>query len=182
LTTRRARAVTYGVVALLAGLVIHATDGRSTSERPPAREEVAPAAPAADSVATRPAASPSEREDTLGRGETITSVLARGGVSDVIMREVLRAASMLDMRRIPAGMRVVTRAAHPDSSPSEIVFFLSQDRKLRLRRSGTAWEGAEERTPWRTDTVVVSGTIRSSLYEAMQTASRGTLSPPRASS
>jgi murein DD-endopeptidase MepM/ murein hydrolase activator NlpD len=175
LSPRRARAVTYGVVALLATVVIRATDGRSSPERPPVREGVAPAAPA-DTLTTLPPAGPAEHEDTLGRGESLGEVLARGGVSEMLQKEVLRAASALDMRRIPAGMRVVTRMAHPDSAPSEIVFHLSVDRLLRLRRSGNAWNGAEERMPWRTDTVVVSGTIRSSLHQAMMAASRGVLS------
>jgi len=175
LSTRRARAVAYGVVALLACVVIRATDGRSEEGRPLALEGATTAV--RDSLALQTSvAPPAEHEDTLGRGESLTALLARGGVSDVVIGEVLRAASMLDMRRIPAGMRVVTRTTHPDSAPSEIVLHLSVDRLLRLRREGGAWAGVEERTPWQTDTVVVAGTIRSSLYEAMQTASRGTLS------
>jgi murein DD-endopeptidase MepM/ murein hydrolase activator NlpD len=174
LSTRSARVVTYGVVALLAGVVIYATDGRPITGRPNVLQEpdsVAPAIPL-DSISV----APSEREDTLSRGESLTAVLARGGVSELVMSEVMRAASMLDMRRIPAGMRVVTRTSHPDSTPTEIVLHLGVDRLLRLRRSGSAWAGAEEKMPWKTDTVVVAGTIQSSLYQAMHTAARESLS------
>ena len=174
---RRARAVTYGVVILLAGAVIRATprlpDGRSSSERPAAlRGTTAPTAP----ITHRPViVGPSLHEDTLARGESLGAVLARGGVSEVVVREVMRAASQLDPRRIPAGMRVVTRAEHPDSTPSEIVLYLSADRLMRLRRSGPSWGGREERAPWRTDTVAVEGTVHSSLYAAMHEAARGVL-------
>lgn len=181
----RARAVTYGVVALLAGVVIHATprlqDGRPITGRPvvldggtvPAAGQVPGSATSAP--APLPPAGPTLREDTLARGESLGAVLARGGVSQLVVSEVLRAATLLDPRRIPAGMRVVTRSEHPDSVPSEIVLHLSADRLVRLSRAGSAWAGREEKTPWRTDTVAVTGTVRSSLYAAMHEAARQVL-------
>jgi murein DD-endopeptidase MepM/ murein hydrolase activator NlpD len=47
------------------------------------------------------------------------------------------------------------------------VFHLGVDRLLRMVRSDSGWTGKEEKLPWTTDTVVVSGTIRSTLYQAM---------------
>ena len=55
---------------------------------------------------------------------------------------------------------------HPDSAPNEVVLQLAIDRLVRLRRTATGWAGAEERIPWKTDTIVVAGVIKSSLYEA----------------
>ena len=174
MSTRRARGATLVVAALTAGVVIYATDGRPLSGRPNALEgPVVTASPAA--VATPVPAEPAPHEDTLSRGESLSELLARRGVSDVVMREVLRAASLLDMRRIPTGMRVVTRAIHPDSTPNEIVLHLAVDRLLRLSRTGASWQGEEERLQWRTDTIVVAGSITSSLYQAMQAAAKGTL-------
>lgn len=175
MSNRRARGATLLVAALTAGVVIYATDGRPLSGRPDAHEGagVSTAAPIPATVPV--AAEPTPREDTLSRGESLSELLARRGVSDMVLREVLRAASFLDMRRIPTGMRVVTRTMHPDSTPSEIVLHLTVDRLLRLSRTGAAWQGAEERLQWRTDTIVVAGSITSSLYQAMQAASRGTL-------
>jgi murein DD-endopeptidase MepM/ murein hydrolase activator NlpD len=50
---------------------------------------------------------------------------------------------------------------------------------LHLRRSAQGWSSEEVRLPWTTDTVVVSGTIRSNLYEAID-AGAGDKLPPSA--
>jgi murein DD-endopeptidase MepM/ murein hydrolase activator NlpD len=38
---------------------------------------------------------------------------------------------------------------------------------LTMRRVGTGWSGTEVHLPWKTDTVVVAGTIHANLYQAM---------------
>ena len=107
-----------------------------------------------------------ERVDTLGSGETITSLLQRSGLSQDEAREAVVAASPgIDPRRLRAGMRI-TLGARADSSPSQIVLHLAVDRLLRLVRTDTGWVGHEEVLPWSTDTLVVDGTIASNLYDA----------------
>ncbi len=52
------------------------------------------------------------------------------------------------------------------------------DRLLHLKRTDAGWSGEEERLPWRTDTVVISGRITpgaSYLYAAMDSAAYGVL-------
>ena len=77
--------------------------------------------------------------DTLGRGESLKSLLKRGGMTDSAAQQALLAAKSIDQRRIPAGMPVTIRSAAEDSTPSEVTLQLSIDRLLHLRRSGDAW-------------------------------------------
>src|SRR5262245_36648791 len=100
MSMRRARAITYGVVALLAVGAIY-----FTNPLPPGA-----ATPVGEILSDEHAAHIwRERVDTVGRGENLTSVLARGGLSEVIAREAMKTAKMLDPRRIPEGMQVVVR-------------------------------------------------------------------------
>jgi murein DD-endopeptidase MepM/ murein hydrolase activator NlpD len=115
------------------------------------------------------------RYDTLARGETLRALLRRSGLTDTAARRVLLAASTLDHRRVPAGMPITIRSESADSTPSEVTLQLSTDRLLHLRRSGDAWTGEEEQTPWTTDTIVVSGTIESNLYAAMDASAEAEL-------
>lgn len=113
-----------------------------------------------------------ERDETLGTGETITSVLQRSGLTEDEARGVVSAASGdVDVRRLPAGMRI-TVGATEDSSPSRLVLHLGVDRLLRLTKGDSGWVAREERIPWTTDTMVVAGTIASNLYDAFDVGGR----------
>ncbi len=107
------------------------------------------------------------RTDTLALGESLASLLARGGLATGEAATALRAAPALDDRRIPAGLEVVLQGDSTDERPREITLALSYDRVLRLRRDGDSWNALEERIPWTTDTVVVHGVVRSTLYDAI---------------
>ena len=95
-------------------------------------------------------------------------------MSEVLANEAVKALKLIDPGRVRAGMPVVFRSA-PDSAPNEIVLQLGIDRLLHLRRDGTAWTESEERLPWKTDTIVVTGVISSTLYEAMDSSAKTTL-------
>jgi murein DD-endopeptidase MepM/ murein hydrolase activator NlpD len=114
------------------------------------------------------------RFDTLGQGESLGSVLRRGGLTDIAATRALQAATMLDERHIPAGMPVTIKSDAADSTPSEITLQLS-DRLLHLRRSGDTWQGVEEPILYTTDTIVVGGTIVSNLYQAMDASAKDEL-------
>jgi murein DD-endopeptidase MepM/ murein hydrolase activator NlpD len=153
LTPARARALTYALVAAMGAAALVATP------QLPARG----AGPVgALSAKTR------ERVDTLKFGEQLARLLERGGVPKHMTADVIRAAP-IDERRIPGGMPVIFRSpAHPDSSPNEIVLQLAIDRFVHLRRDTTGWKGELQRLPWTTDTIVVAGPIRTTLYDAVR--------------
>lgn len=124
-----------------------------------------------DSGALQPLASDSESlaavSDTLHTGETLGALLSRRGVTLDAMPRVMD-ASALDARRIPAGMPVTVRSDSTGAPPREIVFQLAPDLLLHVRRTGdSTWTSSEERLPWVTDTLVVSGRIDENLYQAL---------------
>jgi murein DD-endopeptidase MepM/ murein hydrolase activator NlpD len=135
-----------------------------------------PGAKAADVLVTQ-AATPTWklRFDTLARGESLGSLLERGGFTTGAARAALSAATSLDEKRIPAGMPVTIRSEAADSMPSEVTLQVSADKLLHLRRTGDSWTGSEESVAWTTDTIVVGGTIASNLYDAMDSSAKGAL-------
>jgi murein DD-endopeptidase MepM/ murein hydrolase activator NlpD len=155
---RAARAITYGVVALLASAAVY-----TTRPLPPSPRAVQHLAGRPESG--RPA--PWKRQvDTLGRGESLAALLERIGVPDVHAQEIIR-NSTLDDRRIPAGMEVAAVLGPADTIPSEVEMHPAIDRIVRVKRTPTGWVGTEERLPWTTDTIAVQGTITSSLFQAI---------------
>jgi murein DD-endopeptidase MepM/ murein hydrolase activator NlpD len=165
LKKRPVRATAYLTVALLVLVAL-----RYTPEIPdtPAATVVRQAGkPLAVAQFVAPAAS--SRTETLNRGETLIGLFKRVGISDRAATEIVRAASgnSIEPRFLKAGMPVEFTADSAGEEPKELVFHLGIDRLLRMRRSAQGWSGVEERLPWTTDTVVVGWTIRSNLYQAM---------------
>ena len=166
----RVRATTYLVVGGAAAIAAYLT--------PPAPEPVKPLAAIASSP--RPVQAPlapvwRSRIDTLGRGETITAVLERAGMSRAAAAAALREASGIDGRALRAGLTVTTSGLSTDSLPAEIAIQPEVDRVVRLKYLSGAWQAIEERLAWRTDTVAARGVIASSLHETMHQALRGLL-------
>jgi murein DD-endopeptidase MepM/ murein hydrolase activator NlpD len=161
------RFVTYGAVMLLGAAVV------AYGPKLPEREIELAIIQQAEEVSTAQL-----RIDTLGRGESLSQLLLRSGLESSAANEAIRAASMLDHRRIPAGMPVAIHSAHPDSQPHEVVLQLTIDRLVRLSRTTDGWRGFDEQVPWETDTIVVAGAINSTLYDAMKEAA-GDLLPQR---
>lgn len=169
MTVRAARLAAYGIVGLLAFFALHLN--------PPLAQQPGTALVATAPVPVEPVDTIREHVDTLGRGETLFGVLARGGVSEIVAREALKTAKALDPRRLPAGMPITVRGLERDSVPNEIVFQLAVDRRLHVRRTDAGWIGEEIVLPWTTDTVVAGGVIRSHLFAAVQEGSAELLPP-----
>ena len=124
-----------------------------------------------DTTVLPPVASDSDSlasvSDTLHSGETLNALLSRRGVTSAAMPRVMD-ASALDARRVRAGMPITVRSDSTGAAPREIVFQLAPDRLLHVRRTGdSTWTSSEERLPWVTDTLVVSGRIDENLYQGL---------------
>jgi murein DD-endopeptidase MepM/ murein hydrolase activator NlpD len=162
------RVITYGSVAILVAGALYGTP------RLPERQPAADVMAAAPSPAA-PLAVLHRQVDTLASGESLRSIFARGGVSEVLVEQALKALTVINPGRVRAGMPVTFSATHPDSAPTEIVLQLAIDRLLHLKREGTTWTEVEENVPWTTDTIVVAGTIGSTLYQAMDSSAQAIL-------
>jgi murein DD-endopeptidase MepM/ murein hydrolase activator NlpD len=177
------RAITVLVVALLLVFALRFTPS-VTERRAASVLRTADRAQVDTAIVAPPPPAPApilSRVERLNRGETLIGLLSRVGVSEGSAREVVRAASAsaVNTRYLRAGMRLEVTADSAGVPPRELVFHLGVDRLLRLVRSDSGWTGKEERLPWTTDTVVVAGAIRSTLYQAMES-SAATYFPGRA--
>jgi murein DD-endopeptidase MepM/ murein hydrolase activator NlpD len=106
--------------------------------------------------------------DTLQAGETLSQLLARAELAQEEAREVL--AEMLeyqDPRRLHPGSVISYRRAYDSGEVSEVALRLDSDRTLSMQRAAGGWLGRVEEVPVRTETAVLSGTVRSSLYAAL---------------
>ena len=157
-----ARAVTYTVAAILVAGALYQTP--QLPQKKPAEELLKVQQ---QSITASREAMLRERIDTLASGESLRNVFARGGVSELLATQALQALTIINPGRVRAGMPIVFRSAATDSAPTEIVLHLAIDRLLHLKREGSAWTESEEQLPWKTDTIVVSGRISSTLYEAI---------------
>ncbi len=154
-----ARLVTYGISGGLAALAIAFT--RPLPERKPLADVAGLAA------------SWEERVDSVGRGETLSKVLERGGVSGTEMLRALSAATStraLNPKSIRSGLRISFGAMREDSVPRQVSFHVAIDRVLRVVRGDSGWTARVDSIPWTTDTIVVRGQVSSSLYEAIDAA------------
>jgi murein DD-endopeptidase MepM/ murein hydrolase activator NlpD len=159
------RVLLYSVVALALAGALRFTPQLPDPERKPAELLVTQAAEPSWKL----------KFDTLGRGESLRSLLRRDGLTDEDAARALEAASSLDPRKIPAGMPVTIKSEANDSVPSEVTLQVAADRLLHLVRSPDGWVGNDERIPWTTDTIVVGGTISSNLYDAMNASAKNDL-------
>ena len=165
MTNATARAIAYSTIGVLALGAL-----QLNPPLPPA------APPTLGAVEVRPLWF--RQADTLGTGETLSTLLARQGLGGATAAQVLRAASTLDARRVPAGMPVVVSRLDSDSVPSTIVFQLAVDRLLTVQRTDSGWTSREDRLPWLTDTLVIRGRITSTLYGAMDVSALELLPAP----
>jgi murein DD-endopeptidase MepM/ murein hydrolase activator NlpD len=114
-----------------------------------------------------------EQVDSVGRGETLGKVLERGGVAGDHMLAALDAATAtkaLNPNRVRPGMRVSFGALPEDSVPRQVSFQIGVDRIVRVMRGDSGWTAKVDSIPWSTDTLVIRGEIKESLYEGLYSA------------
>ncbi len=104
--------------------------------------------------------------DTLHSGETISTLLARQGVSGFdfsALAELLR----FDPRRLRAGLVFSVHKDVTTDEPTRIEVRPDDSQRLQfIRTAGGSWSGVSLPIHWTTDTIRVSGVIESSLTEA----------------
>lgn len=102
--------------------------------------------------------------DTLRRGETLSTLFARHGISDLDFSSV---RAVLDPRRLRPGLVFhITRPA-PDSAPSQISVRADAETRLHFARAADGWSTSAETIRWTPQVVRVAGDISASLYDAL---------------
>jgi murein DD-endopeptidase MepM/ murein hydrolase activator NlpD len=106
--------------------------------------------------------------DTLRNGETVSQLFARQGVSDVNWGALAVAVRNFDPSRLRSGTIFSFTQRHGESVPAAVAVRASYDTRLKLARdAGGVWEPTVERIVWRSEPFVVTGTVRSSVSEAI---------------
>ena len=107
-------------------------------------------------------------QDTLRAGETLSELLARAQLAETEASALLDELDQFqDPRRLRPGSVISYRKAFATGSVRGMEFRIDADRTLNMERAGSDWAGKVEEVPVRTDSVVLSGTVSSSLYAAL---------------
>ena len=114
---------------------------------------------------------------TLGRRETLAGVLERGGITGRDYAAFLDAARHLPVRRLRPGLAFQFRRLRTDSVASRVIVRLSPDVRLAVVRGDSGWVEATDTIPWTITRLRVTGTIESSLYDALDRAVADTFLP-----
>jgi len=106
--------------------------------------------------------------DTLRRGETIAELLARAELADVEAQTILdEIRQHRDFRNVSAGSVLSYRKSFATGDVRALEIKLDADNVLVARRDGPELMVAVEEVPVRTDTVVLTGKVESTLYSAI---------------
>ncbi len=117
-------------------------------------------------------------EDTLRSGETLSELLERAQLAELEASALLQAMQEhQDPRRMKPGSVVAFRKAIDDGEIRKMELRLDPDRTLALARNGAGWEAQIEEVPVHAETVVLTGTVESSLYNALLIGEGGSTIP-----
>ncbi len=119
-------------------------------------------------VVARPAAVEPQDEtlDTLRRGETISELFARHGVTTLDL-STADPSHALDPRRLRAGLVFSFRGSKLDSVPTHISVRTGLGQRVVFQRVADRWNTVVEPIASRAEQVRIEGAIDNSLYEAL---------------
>ena len=105
-------------------------------------------------------------DDTLHSGETVSTVLARQGISGFDfgkLADLLR----FDTRRLRAGLAFKVHRDPTTDQATRIEFRPDPAQRLRFIRTSAGWTGESVPIRWSTDTIRISTVIETSLHNAI---------------
>jgi murein DD-endopeptidase MepM/ murein hydrolase activator NlpD len=155
------RLLTLGVLAAfgaaMVGAFLNAEPATQTVAAPPPLLAAAHANPAEIGY-----------QDTLQAGETLSQLLLRAELAEEEARAVLAELNQHhDPRRLRPGSVISYRKSFVDGAVRGMELRIDADRTLNMQRADGSWTGSVEEVPVRTDTVVLTGSVESSLYAAL---------------
>lgn len=107
-------------------------------------------------------------QDTLHAGETLSELLERSRLAEEDARALLaELQEHQDPRRLHPGAVISYRRSFVDGDVRGLDLNLDADHTLSIYRSGPSWSGEVATVPVQPDTVVLTGSVESSLYAAL---------------
>ena len=111
------------------------------------------------------------REERMQRGDTFSGLLARLGINDADIQQVLRQRATLQLLRVGTAVTAEVRAGKDHEGELVWLGFLSgRDSTVRIERVGRGLVASEQRAQVVTRSVLRSAVIRSSLFAAADAA------------
>ena len=96
--------------------------------------------------------------DTLRAGETVSQLFERHSVNDVDWASIARAVQNFQPRQLKAGLAFLFKQRGA-ASPHTVAARVSPDERVILTRTAGRWDATVERIPWRSEPLVVNGSI-----------------------
>lgn len=103
--------------------------------------------------------------DTLHSGESVSTLLARQGVTGFDVGSLAELLSF-DPRKLRAGLEVSLHKDAISDEPTRIELKPDANQRLRFIRTSSGWEGESLPIRWVTDTIRIAGVIETSLTAA----------------
>jgi murein DD-endopeptidase MepM/ murein hydrolase activator NlpD len=112
-----------------------------------------------------PAINFTEIKDTLRQGETLSDLFGRHQINFDFAW--LDSTSLLNPRRVRAGLIFSFRRLLGDSAPSHIAVRTSPEQRVVFSRISDRWSASAQPIQWQTQESRIAGSIENSLYEAL---------------
>ena len=119
--------------------------------------------------------------DTLGRGEMLSDVLARAGITGREYASFMKATRALNPRRMQPGLIFELRRLKGGDVPQRLAVRLDPEKHLVMSRLGgdSGWTETVENVPWSTERLRTTAVIESNLYDALDAAIPDSFLPAR---
>ena len=122
-----------------------------------------------------------EWADTLSRGEILSDVLARGGITGREYVAFLKATHTLNPRRMQPGLIFQLRRLKGTTVVHRLGVRLAPETQLVMSRRGSdsGWTETVEEIPWTAERLRTTAVIQSNLYDALDAAIPDSFLPVR---
>jgi murein DD-endopeptidase MepM/ murein hydrolase activator NlpD len=122
-----------------------------------------------------------EWADTLSRGELLSDVLTRAGITGHEYVAFMKATHTLNPRRIQPGLIFEVRRLKGDSVANRLGVRLGPEKHLWLSRLGgdSGWAEIVQDVPWTIERLRTTAVIQSNLYDALDAAIPDSFLPSR---
>ena len=122
-----------------------------------------------------------EWTDTLGRREMLSDVLERAGITGREYVAFMKAARVLNPRRMQPGLIFEIRRLKGQPVANRLGVRLDPERRLWMTRLGgdSGWKEVIQDIPWTTERLRTTAVIQSNLYDALDAAIADSFLPVR---
>ena len=122
-----------------------------------------------------------EWSDTLGRGEMLSDVLERAGITGREYVAFMKAKKVLNPRRLQPGLVFDVRRLKGEPIANRLAVRIDPEKRVVMARSGadSGWQEIVEEIPWNTERLRTTAVIQTNLYDALDAAIPDSFLPVR---